>query len=95
MEGDHIESLSMRFVFCQTLKILKSDFVIATLNIQSTNAKFDNLNAIIKNLSASGQYFGAICPEEAWFTFDADMTLFEIPGYKLIHQVSRCTRHVV
>ena len=63
------------------------------LKIQSTNAKFDNLSAIINNLSASGQYFGAICLQEAWLTSDADMTLFEIPGYKLIHQVSRCTRH--
>ena len=31
----------------------QSDFVIATLNIQSINAKFDNLYAIVNNLSAS------------------------------------------
>ena len=71
----------------------QSDFVIATLNIQSINAKFDNLYAIVNNLSASGQYFGAICLQETWLTSDADVTLFEIPGYKLIHQGSRCTRH--
>ena len=71
----------------------QSDFVIATLNIQSINAKFDNLYAIVNNLSASGQYFGAICLQETWLTSDADATLFEIPGYKLMHQDSRCTRH--
>ena len=32
----------------------KSDFVIATLNIQSNNAKFDNLFTIMNDLSASG-----------------------------------------
>ena len=71
----------------------QSDFVIATLNIQSINAKFDNLYAIMNNLSASGQYFGAVCLQETWLTSDADVTLFDIPGYKLIHQGSRCTRH--
>ena len=71
----------------------QSDFVIATLNIQSINAKFDNLYAIMNNLSASGQYFGAVCFRETWLTSDADVTLFDIPGYKLIYQGSRCTRH--
>ena len=71
----------------------QSDFVIATLNIQSINAKFDNLYAIMNNLSASGQYFGAVCLQETWLTSNANVTLFDIPGYKLIHQGSRCTRH--
>ena len=71
----------------------QSDFVIATLNIQSIIVKFDILYTIINNLSAFWQYFGAICLQETWSTSDADITLFEIPGYKLIHQGSRCTRH--
>ena len=71
----------------------QNDFVIATLNKQSINVKFDNLYTIMNNLSASGQYFGAISLQETWLTSDADMTLTEIPGYRLIHQGSRCTRH--
>ena len=123
MEGDHNESLSMRFsgtendlnhilwifedsedeienfsisnyVAMTDIQSIfpngQSDFVIATLNIQSINAKFDNLYAIVNTLSASGQYFGAICLQETWLTSDADVTLFEILGYKLIHQGSRC-----
>ena len=70
----------------------QSDFVIATLSIQSMNAKFDNLYAIMNNLSASG-HFGAVCLQETWLKSDADVTLFDIPGYKLIHQGSRCSRH--
>ena len=69
----------------------QSDFVIATLNIQSINVKIDNLYTIIINLSAFWQYFGAICLQETWSTSDADITLFEIPDYKLLHQGSRCT----
>ena len=55
------------------------DSVIATLNIQNINAKFDNLYAIMNNLSASGQYVGTVCRQETWLTSDADVTLFDIP----------------
>ena len=75
--------------------ILKNDddFAILTLNVQSINAKFDNLFAIINNLSNSGHFFGAICLQETWLTGNADLSLLQIPGYKLIHQGRKCTRH--
>ena len=69
------------------------DFIILTLNIQSINAKFDNLYPVINNLSSMGLYFGAICLQETWRSSDADVSLLHIPGYKLIHQGIRCTRH--
>ena len=39
-----------------------------------------------------GLYFGAICLQETWLSSDADVSLLHIPGYKLIHQGSKCTR---
>ena len=69
------------------------DLAIFTLNIQSINAKFDNLHPVINNISSMGLYFGAICPQETWLSSDADVSLLHIPGYKLIHQGSGCTRH--
>ena len=36
------------------------EFTVLTLNIQSINAKFDNLYPVINNLSSMGLYFGAI-----------------------------------
>ena len=33
------------------------------------------------------------CLQETWLSSDADVSLLHIPGYKLIHQGSRCTRH--
>ena len=69
------------------------EFVILNLNIQSINAKFDSLLPVISNLSSSDLYFGAICLQETWLESNADLSLFQIPGYKLIHQGSRCTKH--
>ena len=40
-----------------------------------------------------GLYFGAICLQETWLSSDADVSLLHIPGHKLIHQGSKCTRH--
>ena len=68
------------------------DLTILDLNIQSTNAKFVNLYPVINNLSSMGLYFGAICLQETWLSSDAGVSLLHIPGYKLIHQGSRCTR---
>ena len=69
------------------------EFTVLTLNIQSINAKFDNIYPVINNLSSMGLYFGAICLQETWLSSDADVSLLHIPGYKLIHQGSKCTRH--
>ena len=54
----------------------QSNFVITMINIQSINARFDNLYSIMNNLSASGQYFGAIFLQETWLTSDTDMPPF-------------------
>ena len=40
-----------------------------------------------------GLYFGATCLQETWLSSDADVSLLHIPGYKLIHQGSKCNRH--
>ena len=37
------------------------EFLILTLNIQSVNAKFNNLFPVIDNLASQDLYFGAIC----------------------------------
>ena len=69
------------------------EFSILSLNTQSINAKFDKIYAIVNNLSSLGHYFGAICLQETWLRNDADISLFSIPGYRLIHQGSKCTKH--
>ena len=53
----------------------QNEFLILTLNIQSVNAKFDNLFSVIDNLSSQGLYFGAICLQEAWTSSYSDSSL--------------------
>ena len=71
----------------------QNEFLILTLNIQSVNAKFDNLFPVIANLASQGLYFGAICLQETWTSSDSDLSLLQLPGYQLIHQGSKCTKH--
>ena len=70
-----------------------NEFLILTLNIQSLNAKFDNLFPVVANLASQGLYFGAICLQETWTSSDSDLSLLQLPGYQLIHQGSKCTKH--
>ena len=68
-------------------------FLLTKLIIQSVNAKFNNLFPVIDNLASQGLYFGAICLLETWTTTDSDLSLLQLPGYHLIHQGSKCTKH--
>ena len=70
-----------------------NEFLILTLNIQSVNAKFNNLFPVINNFASQGLYFGAICLQETWNSNDSDLSLLQLPGYQLIHQGSKCTKH--
>ena len=40
-----------------------------------------------------GLYSGAICLQETWLTSDADLSLLKLPGYNIIHQGTKCTKH--
>ena len=71
-----------------------NEFLILTLNIRSVNAKFNNLFPVIDNLTSQGLYFGAICLQETWTSTDSNLSLLQLPGYQLIHQGSKCTKHV-
>ena len=70
-----------------------NEFLILTLNIQSVNEKFNHLLPVIDNLTSQGLYFGAICLQETWTSTDSDLSLLQLPGYRLIHQGSKCTKH--
>ena len=69
------------------------EFLILRLNIQSVHAKFNNLFPVIDNLASQGLYCGAICLQETWTSSDSDLSLWQLPGYQLIHQGSKCIKH--
>ena len=64
----------------------KNEFTILSLNIQSINAKPHSLNALLVELADKGLYFSAICLQEIWLVVNSEVSLLEIPNYKMFHQ---------
>ena len=87
--SQYVEIYEIHSIFQNSPK----EFLILALNIQSVNAKFDNLYPVIDNLASQGLYFGAICLQETWTSSDSDLSSLQFPGYQLIHQGSKCTKH--
>ena len=63
----------------------KRQFAILSLNIQSINSKFDSLTTFLSHLEANDVNFSAICLQETWLSSEQDVSIFNIPGYQLIH----------
>ena len=70
-----------------------NSFCILSLNCQSINAKFDQLNIKVQQLKSNGYEFSAICLQETWLSSDSDTSLFKIDGYNLISQGKMCSSH--
>ena len=71
----------------------ENSFSIPSLNCQSINAKFDQLNIKVQQLKSNGYEFSAICLQETWLSSDSDTSLFKIDGYKLTSQGKMCSSH--
>ena len=71
----------------------RNSFCILSLNCQSINAKFDQLNIKVQQLKGNGHEFSAICLQETWLSSDSDTSLFKIDGYNLISQGKMCSSH--
>ena len=70
-----------------------NEFITLNVNVQSIHAKFNQLYPVVSKLSSMGLYFGAICLQETWQASDADVSLLQLPGYKTVHQSSKCTKY--
>lgn len=71
----------------------KQMFTILSLNCQSINAKFEQLQIYIESLKDKNNYFSAICLQETWLHDESVLSLLEITDYNLISQSFRCTTH--
>ena len=72
---------------------LSDTFSVFSLNIQSINAKFDSLMVYLALLAEHSIHFSAICLQETWLDPDHDVSIFHIPGYKLINRAKSCSAH--
>ena len=68
-------------------------FSVLSVNIQSINAIFDTLLALITYLNDKKVMFSAICIQELWLKQGQDISFFQIPGYNLINHPKVCSAH--
>ena len=70
----------------------RHNFSILTLNIESINAKFDELTIYIEELSKINFKCSVICLQETWLSDDVDLSIFQIAGYDCISQGKSCSK---
>ena len=76
------------------LKEYSKDFIVLTLNIQSLNAKFNQLSIFLEMLAQHNVFIGAICLQETWISGPSpDFSLFHIPNYNIVSLGSVCSSH--
>ena len=83
----YIDTLSLE---CK-LPSAKETFTVFSLNIQSINAKFDYLSALVNDLSGKGNGFNVICLQESLLSKEDDVNFFQIPNYNIIHHGETCS----
>ena len=66
-------------------------FSILDLNTQSLSSKFDAFSAFLSLLDEKGIRFSAICLQETWLSDKHETSIFNLPGYRLIHAGKSCS----
>ncbi len=74
-----------------TLKKSKDEFSVFSTNIQSINAKFDELKYFVEHLKTFDFEFSAICIQESWLTVGDDRSQIQLEGYQCIPQGKSCS----
>ena len=63
-----------------------------SLNCQSINAKFNELQSIVGEINTNP--LSAICLQESWLKENCDFSLYNLASYKLINQFrTECSDH--
>jgi len=73
------------------IKSNNNSFSILSTNIQSLNAKFDELNIFVNDLRDKHFEFSAICIQESWLSNTDDTDQFNLDNYSLITQGYTCS----
>ena len=61
----------------------KKQITMISLNIESINAKHEELKIIIDNLAESDLFFDIICLHETWLSENSPTNQFELPNYQM------------
>ena len=76
----------------QKLITSKGTLSIMSLNCQSINAKFDDLQLFINRSNERG-HLSIICLQETWTDNNCDISLYQLLNYKLFHKGNQCSSH--
>ena len=71
----------------------RNNFTVFTLNVQSLNSKFSEIQSLISDLSKDNLLFDAICFHETWLHTNDDVGIFHLPAYNIIHKGKICCGH--
>ena len=77
----------------EILQAKRDIFKCLSINIQSLNAKYDQLKIYLQNLAENDCFFYAICLQETWIGEKNDVTSLQLDGYHLITQPYSCSSH--
>ena len=90
-ERDDIDNLMPSSIFVDSNNIdsflspFRNKFSILSLNIQSLNAKFDNLRHLIHDISCLHHDFSVICLQETWIhEHNSNFINFTLPHYNMM-----------
>ena len=75
------------------LRNCNGHFSVLSLNTQSIRAKFDQLLAVITELTSQNLYFSAICLQETWQNDTDNLSIFNLPNYHMVSQGKICSGH--
>ena len=68
----------------------RNNFTVFTLNVQSLNSTFSEIQSLISDLSKYNLLFDAICFQETWLHTNDDVGIFHLPAYNIIHKGKIC-----
>lgn len=71
----------------------KSSLNVISLNCQSLNAKFDQLQILLYILISASCDLHVLCLQESWLNSDSDTSLLQIDGYEMLHKPQKISKH--
>ena len=79
--------------FIKILKEKNKKITVPSLNIQSINAKFDQLKILLHLIQENNCHISAICLQETWLRDDSNNALISLDNYNFISQGKKCSSY--
>ena len=70
-----------------------NNFTVFTMNVQSLNSTFSEIQSLISDLSKDNLLVDAKCFQETWLHTNDDVGIFHLPAYTIIHKGKLCCGH--